>query len=122
MGVFRFWLVYDRKTAARPFDTIHDILRSLSLAQALLKRRNSPIWRIGNRGVNYPFRLFIPPGVQQGPEYFGQPWAAYYPVEEPATPYMSFDSRMKVLVDQVEYYFSDANLAKGRHSLYLSGD
>ena len=52
--------------------------------------------------------------MQQGPEYFGQPWAAYYPVEEPATPYMSFDSRMKVLVDQVEYYFSDANLAKGQ--------
>ena len=61
------------------------------------------------------FRLFIPAGVGQGgPEYFGQaPWAAYYPVEEPQAPYMSFDSRMKVLVDQVEYYFSDANLAKG---------
>ena len=67
------------------------------------------------------FRLFIPPGVGQGaPEYFGQaPWAAYYPVEEPQAPYMSFDSRMKVLVDQVEYYFSDANLAKGKFSCFL---
>ena len=43
--------MYDRKTAAWPFDTIHDILRSFSLAQSLLKGRNSPIWRIGNRGV-----------------------------------------------------------------------
>ena len=37
--------IYDRKTAARPFDTIHDILRCLSLAQSLLKGRNAPIWR-----------------------------------------------------------------------------
>ena len=37
--------IYDRKTAARPFDTIHDILRSLSLVQSLLKDRNSPNWR-----------------------------------------------------------------------------
>ena len=44
---------YARKIAARPFDTIHDILRCLSLAQSLLKGRNAPIWRIGNRGVNY---------------------------------------------------------------------
>ena len=29
--------MYDRKTTAWPFDTIHDILRSLSLAQSLLK-------------------------------------------------------------------------------------
>ena len=42
---------YDRKTAARPFDSIHDILRSISLAQSFLKGRNAPIWRIGNRGV-----------------------------------------------------------------------
>ena len=27
--------MYDRKTAARPFDTIHDILRSLSLVQSI---------------------------------------------------------------------------------------
>ena len=44
--------MYDRKTAARPFDTIHDNLRSLSLVQFLLQGRNSPIWRFGNRGVN----------------------------------------------------------------------
>ena len=37
--------MYDRKTAARPFDTISDILRSLSLVQSLLKARNSPNWR-----------------------------------------------------------------------------
>ena len=30
-------LIYDRKTAARPFDTIQDILRSHSLAQSVLK-------------------------------------------------------------------------------------
>ena len=29
-----------------PFDTIHDILRCLSLAQSLLERWNSPIWRM----------------------------------------------------------------------------
>ena len=28
--------IYDRKTAARPFDTINDILRSLSLAQPVI--------------------------------------------------------------------------------------
>ena len=46
--------MYDIKTAAQPFDTIHDILRSLSLLQSLLKGRNSPNWRIGNRGVKFP--------------------------------------------------------------------
>ena len=40
-----------RKTAARPFDTICDILRALRLVQYLLKGRIAPIWRIGNRGV-----------------------------------------------------------------------
>ena len=35
----------DSKTAARPFDTIHNILRPLGLAQSLLKGRNSPNWR-----------------------------------------------------------------------------
>ena len=35
--------IYDTKTAARRFDTIHDILRSLGLAQSLRKRRNAPI-------------------------------------------------------------------------------
>ena len=44
--------IYDRKTAARHFDTIHDILRALSLAQSLLKGRNAPVSRSGNRGVN----------------------------------------------------------------------
>ena len=43
--------INNKKIAARPFDTIHDILRSLSLAQYLLKRRKAPIWRIGNQGV-----------------------------------------------------------------------
>ena len=62
--------IYDRKTAARPFDTIHDILRCLSLAQSLLKGRNAPIWRIGNRGVkkpgvkNFTTTLFIKPRHQ----------------------------------------------------------
>ena len=36
---------------ARPFDTIHDILRSLSIALFVLKGRNAQILRIGNRGV-----------------------------------------------------------------------
>ena len=40
-----------RKTAARPFDTICDILRALRLVQYLLKDRNALSWRIGNRGV-----------------------------------------------------------------------
>ena len=35
----------DRKTAARPFDTIHDVLPSLSLVQSLRNGRNAPIWR-----------------------------------------------------------------------------
>ena len=47
--------IYDRKTDARrfesTFDTIHGILRSLSLAQSLRKSRNAQIWRIGNRRV-----------------------------------------------------------------------
>ena len=43
--------IYDRKRAARRFDTIHDILISLSLAQSILQGRNAPIWFIGNLGV-----------------------------------------------------------------------
>ena len=35
---------YDREMDARPFDTINDILRFLSLVQYLLKGRNGPIW------------------------------------------------------------------------------
>ena len=50
---FEFWeyvlfdrcSMYDRKNAARPFDTIHDILRCLSLVQSLPKGRNALIWR-----------------------------------------------------------------------------
>ena len=42
---------YDRKMDARLFDTIHDISRCLRLVQWLLKERNTPIWRIGNRRV-----------------------------------------------------------------------
>ena len=37
--------LHDRKTVARPFDTIHDILQCLSLVQSLLKDQNAPIWR-----------------------------------------------------------------------------
>ena len=37
--------IYDIKLTARRFDTINDILKSLSLAQSLLKGRNAPIWR-----------------------------------------------------------------------------
>ena len=37
--------IYDRKYAARPFDSIHDILRCVSLVQSLQKGRNAPIWR-----------------------------------------------------------------------------
>ena len=33
--------LYDRKTAARAFDTIHDILRSLSLVESPSKGRNA---------------------------------------------------------------------------------
>ena len=44
--------MYDRKTAARTFDTFHVILQSLSLKQSLPKDQNTPIWRIGNREVN----------------------------------------------------------------------
>ena len=50
--------IYDRKMAARLFDIIHDILRSLSLAQSLLEGRNAPIWRTGNRGVKLRARNF----------------------------------------------------------------
>ena len=49
--------IYHRKTTVnRPFDTIRDLLRPLSLEQSLLKGRNSLIWRIGNRGVKICFQ------------------------------------------------------------------
>ena len=51
--------MYYRKTAARPFDTIHDILRSLSLVQSLLKGRNSPKLRIGNRRGKIIYYIII---------------------------------------------------------------
>ena len=44
--------VHNRKTAARRFDTINDILRSRSLAKSLLKGRNAPICRSGRWAVN----------------------------------------------------------------------
>ena len=45
--------IYDRKTTARRFDTIPDILPPLSSKQSVLKGQNVPIWRIRNRGVKY---------------------------------------------------------------------
>ena len=42
--------VYDRKSAARPFDTIHEILKSHGLAQSLLKGQNAPIRRVEDLG------------------------------------------------------------------------
>ena len=36
--------IYDRKTTARPFDTIHGIIRCLSLVQSLFKGPNASIW------------------------------------------------------------------------------
>ena len=42
---------HDRKTWGRPFDSIHDILRSLCLAQSLLEDQNASIWGIWNRWV-----------------------------------------------------------------------
>ena len=43
--------IYDRKIVARHFDTIQDILQSLSLEQSLLEGRNALIWRSGNQVV-----------------------------------------------------------------------
>ena len=43
--------IYVRKTAVQNFETIHDILRHLSLAQSLSKRRNAPIWPAGTEGL-----------------------------------------------------------------------
>ena len=39
--------IYDGKTAARPVDTIHDILRSLSPVQSLLEGRNADLAHAG---------------------------------------------------------------------------
>ena len=54
---------YDRRMDARPFDTINDILRCLSLAQSLLKGRNAPIWHIGNRRVKSNFLRNMHPSL-----------------------------------------------------------
>ena len=43
--MFQLQRIYDIKTAAQPFDTFYDILRSLSLVQSLLEALNSPNWR-----------------------------------------------------------------------------
>ena len=56
--------ICDRKTAARPFDAIHDILKSLSLAQSLLKGQNTQVLRIGNRRVK---RAILPDLVSGAP-------------------------------------------------------
>ena len=44
--------ISDRKMAARRFETIHNILRSLSLAESLLKGRNAPICVPVTEGLN----------------------------------------------------------------------
>ena len=44
-------LIYDRKTATRRFDTMHDFLLSFRLVQSHLKGRNAQIWHSGNRRV-----------------------------------------------------------------------
>ena len=44
--------IFDRKTAARPFDTNHDILWSLSLVQSLLKGAKSPNLQVGTQGLS----------------------------------------------------------------------
>ena len=52
---------YDIKTAARPFDTIHDNLWCLSLLQSLLEGARNQIWFSWNAGVKFIFRAFIAP-------------------------------------------------------------
>ena len=42
-----------RKMNARNFDTIHDILRCLSILQMILKGQKAQIWRNENRGVKW---------------------------------------------------------------------
>ena len=64
--------IYDRKMDARAFDTVHEILRCLSLVKSLLEDRNAPIWRkrepthmglSGTDGLRYKFSLFHQPFV-----------------------------------------------------------
>ena len=44
-------LNYDRKTDARPFDTIQEILRCLSLVQSLLKTEMRQFVTLGTDGL-----------------------------------------------------------------------
>ena len=46
-----WWLFLNEKWTPKIFNTIPNILRSLSLAQSVLKGQNAPIWRSGNRRV-----------------------------------------------------------------------
>ena len=50
--------ISNRIMYAQIFDTIHDILRSLSLAQSLLEGRSGIIWRSRNRVVTGPFLVY----------------------------------------------------------------
>ena len=54
--IFKKYLLTDdfdyRKMDARNFETINNILRSLSLMLSLLKGRNAPIWRSVNREIS----------------------------------------------------------------------
>ena len=54
--------IYDRKTAVRHFETIHDVLRYLSLVKTLLKGQNAPAGInayeiVGNRRVKNGYFL-----------------------------------------------------------------
>ena len=49
--------IYDRKTAARPFNTIHDILGCLSLVQSLLKDTKNKFGLVGTQGLNKNYSL-----------------------------------------------------------------
>ena len=39
--------IFDQNMNARPFDTLHDMLRFLSFVESLIEDRNAPIWRKG---------------------------------------------------------------------------
>ena len=51
--------MYDRKIADRPFDSIHDILRSLSLVEFLLEGRNAPTHMILSRTDGLKCQYFL---------------------------------------------------------------
>ena len=44
--------IYDRKTAARRFDTLHEILRSFSLVKSLPKTEMRKLGASGIEGLN----------------------------------------------------------------------